>query len=101
MNDTENNHICRKCNRSVKNTKDYDLFEGMHWICFHFEYEHSEEYDVDEPCLDLSCPWNQIEYLKEALRDNGLDAKKELEKVILKHIENHTFTRSNNGAHGG
>lgn len=52
-------YICRKCRNPVKNKEQYDLFEGMHWLCFHFEFEHGE-YDGDEPCDDPSCPWNVI-----------------------------------------
>lgn len=52
-------YICRRCGNEVKNKTDYELFEQMHWLCFHFEYEHGD-YDVDEPCDDPSCPWNRI-----------------------------------------
>ena len=51
--------ICKKCGEPVKNILDYEIFEGMHWICFHFEFEHGE-YDRDEPCDDVACPWNRI-----------------------------------------
>lgn len=52
--------ICVRCNRPVcVYEKDYLLFEKMHWICFHFEFEHGD-YDPDEPCQDPSCPWNRI-----------------------------------------
>jgi hypothetical protein len=43
----------------VKNKEQYELFENMHWLCFHLEFEHGL-YDVDEPCDDPSCPWNRI-----------------------------------------
>jgi phage anti-repressor protein len=50
--------ICKKCGLPVKKYyNEYDVFEGMHWICFHFEFEHGS-YDLDEPCDDPSCPWN-------------------------------------------
>jgi len=52
--------ICKRCNQPVKVfSGDYDVFEGMHWICFHYEFEHGD-YDPDEPCDDPSCPWNRI-----------------------------------------
>lgn len=48
--------ICVRCNQPVKVYKDeYDVFEKMHWICFHYEFEH-DGYDPDEPCSDPSCP---------------------------------------------
>ena len=47
--------ICVRCNRPVVvNRKMYEVFERMHWVCFHFEFEH--EGDPDAPCRDPSCP---------------------------------------------
>lgn len=52
--------ICRFCGKPVTVNEDYyDVFEGMHWLCFHLNFEHGE-YDYDEPCDDPSCPWNKI-----------------------------------------
>lgn len=52
--------ICRRCNRPVTVNADYyDIFEQMHWLCFHLEFEHGN-HDQDEPCEDPSCPWNII-----------------------------------------
>jgi hypothetical protein len=51
---------CRFCGQPVKINEDYyDVFEGMHWLCFHLAFEHGN-YDPDEPCDDPSCPWNRI-----------------------------------------
>ncbi|MBX9158517.1 hypothetical protein ACTFR8_23255 [Bacillus cereus group sp. MYBK15-3] len=51
---------CKRCGKPVvKGKKDYSLFEGMHWVCFHFEFEHGE-FDPDEPCNDPGCVWNRI-----------------------------------------
>jgi hypothetical protein len=52
--------ICVRCKEPVKVYKDqYDVFEKMHWLCFHLEFEHGS-YDPDEACDDPSCPWNRI-----------------------------------------
>jgi hypothetical protein len=52
--------ICVRCNQPVKVAKDqYEVFERMHWLCFHLEFEHGD-YDPDEPCEDPSCPWNRL-----------------------------------------
>jgi hypothetical protein len=52
--------ICVRFNKPVKVSKDqYEVFERMHWLCFHLEFEHGD-YDPDEPCDDVSCPWNRI-----------------------------------------
>jgi hypothetical protein len=46
--------ICKRCNTAVDKNKDqYELFEGMHWVCFHLEFEHIGDPDV--PCEDPSC----------------------------------------------
>lgn len=48
--------ICLRCGRPVETNADqYDVFERMHWVCFHYEYEHGE-IDPDQPCADPSCP---------------------------------------------
>jgi hypothetical protein len=52
--------ICKFCGQPVRvNEEYYDVFEGMHWLCFHLSFEHGD-YDPDEPCDDPSCPWNRI-----------------------------------------
>ena len=57
--------ICTRCGLPVKKNKDsYELFEKMHWLCFHLEFEHGE-YDPDEGCDDPSCPWNRITHRSE------------------------------------
>ncbi|MEH7108215.1 hypothetical protein [Bacillus sp. JJ1764] len=58
MNKTEY-PICVRCNEPVVvNKENYELFEKMHWLCFHLEFEHTG-FDPDEPCEDPSCPWNR------------------------------------------
>jgi hypothetical protein len=64
-------YICRRCGKPVKNEKDYEVFEKMHWICFHLEFEHGD-YDPDEPCRDPGCPWNRINNLKDILKNNNI-----------------------------
>lgn len=50
--------LCERCGEPVRRFKDeYDIFERMHWVCFHYTYEHGD-YDIDEPCDDPSCPCN-------------------------------------------
>ncbi|MEQ8191528.1 MAG: hypothetical protein ABRQ39_26415 [Candidatus Eremiobacterota bacterium] len=63
--------ICKRCNRPVsKGSEYYDIYEQMHWICFHLEYEHGE-YDPDEPCSDPSCPWkHKMNFDREKIRKN-------------------------------
>lgn len=47
---------CRRCRRPVQLSVDqFDVFEHMHDVCFHDEFEH-DPYDVDEECAAGGCP---------------------------------------------
>lgn len=49
-------HPCRRCHRRVAvSAAEYDVFEQMHYVCFHYEFEHGE-FDVDEECDAGGCP---------------------------------------------
>lgn len=78
--DVEN---CRRCAKPVVVNRDrYSVFEGMHWLCFHLEFEHAS--DPDEPCADPSCPWWQIEVYKSAIESLGGNAESALVEAISK-----------------
>lgn len=78
--------LCHRCQRPVaKFSDDYELFEGMHWLCFHLEFEHDAH--LDEPCGDPSCPWWHIEVYKEALRQLNQDPDKILGDAITAMTE--------------
>jgi hypothetical protein len=48
--------ICRRCNRPVEVSKEqYSVFAGMHYVCFHYEFEH-DPIDPDEECAAGGCP---------------------------------------------
>lgn len=48
--------MCRRCNRVVALEADrFHVFEKMHYVCFHYEFEH-DPYDVDEECGAGGCP---------------------------------------------
>ena len=48
--------LCRRCGRPVVlNATKYETFERMHYVCFHFEFEH-DPVDVDEECGAGGCP---------------------------------------------
>ena len=54
--------ICRRCQRPVIAERErYDVFEGMHWVCFHYEFEHGDDLDPDRACRDPSCPSRMID----------------------------------------
>lgn len=47
--------LCVRCGRAVRVNRDsYEIFERMHYVCFHYEFEHSG--DPDEPCDAGGCP---------------------------------------------
>ena len=50
--------VCRRCGRPVRVSRDrYEVFEGMHYVCFHYEFEHDlNGADPDESCGDPDCP---------------------------------------------
>ena len=69
----------------VVNRDQYELFEKMHWLCFHLEYEHDA--DPDEACGDIaSCPWHTINTLKHELTRLGHDPDN-----VLKHALEQRF----------
>ena len=73
--------ICKKCGKLVhKPPAEYELLEGMHWLCYHFEYEHSG--DPDTYCNDPSCPLWHIEVYKEALRKAGFSPERLIEEAL-------------------
>jgi hypothetical protein len=46
---------CQRCRRPVVvNAEHYEVFERMHWSCFHYDFEHDG--DPDAACEDPSCP---------------------------------------------
>jgi hypothetical protein len=65
---------CRACGRPViRNRQNYDLFEGMHWLCFHLDYEHTG--DTDTPCSDPSCPLWHLELYEAKLSKMGVNPR--------------------------
>lgn len=55
--DLSEKRICLRCGFPVvKSADDYETFERMHWICFHYEFEHGHDRDPDVPCTDPGCP---------------------------------------------
>lgn len=47
--------ICRRCDRKVESEHYSNIFEHMHYVCFHYEFEHGDV-DVDEECQAGGCP---------------------------------------------
>ncbi len=76
---------CRKCGKEISKFKQNaeQIYEGMHRLCFHFEYEHEGE--PDESCADdSSCPNFKIKVYEKKLKEAGVDLQKVLEEEIKK-----------------
>lgn len=85
---TEDRKLCSRCGEPVVvRVDDYDLFEKMHWLCFHLEFEHHS--DPDEPCQDPSCPLWHVQVYRTALSDLGHDP----EAILAQALENR-YSRS-------
>ncbi|MDX6242237.1 MAG: hypothetical protein QOG10_7186 [Kribbellaceae bacterium] len=47
---------CQRCRRPVRaSAATYEVFERMHYVCFHYEFEHDPA-DPDEVCSAGGCP---------------------------------------------
>ena len=72
MSATDIYNKCKLCGGDViKNSDSYDVFEQMHWLCFHIMFEHDG--DVDVVCSDPWCPWFLIQTYEEKLKSLGHD----------------------------
>ncbi|NIJ11036.1 hypothetical protein FHU38_001380 [Saccharomonospora amisosensis] len=61
--------VCRRCGRpAVRGRANYAMFEGMHFVCFHYEFEHRDT-DPDDSCGVAGCPCAPAERGKEKLLD--------------------------------
>jgi hypothetical protein len=60
VSDPGENYVCRRCGRPVRTSRDYfEVFEGMHYVCFHYEFEHDmadPQTDPDDDCGVSGCP---------------------------------------------
>lgn len=61
---------CKSCGYQVEK-QDAEVFEGMHWLCFHFAFEHNA--NPDEPCRSRNCPSWHLQILKAHIQEQGDD----------------------------
>lgn len=73
---------CARCGRPI--VVDPELsrgaLEGMHWLCFHLEFEHDG--DADLRCADMGCPHWIREVYEAKLRELGADPGEVLDAAI-------------------
>jgi hypothetical protein len=57
-----------------------DHLGGMHWLCFHLEFEHPG--DPDGPCASPTCHVVRAQLYAQALRDVGVDPHEVVRRAI-------------------
>ena len=77
---------CARCRRPIvaDPAASRDLLEGMHWLCFHLEFEHDG--DPDLPCSDTGCPQWRLEVYAAKLRELGADPREVLDDRIAERL---------------
>jgi hypothetical protein len=78
---------CRRCGLRIEfNAETADVFEGMHWLCFHLEFEHDADPDVR--CSDFAgCPWWTIAHLEQKVKELGLDPVEVRLEGVRRHAD--------------
>lgn len=79
--DEERTPACRLCGKPVSVNRDrYDVFERMHWLCFHIVFEHRA--DPDEPCMDPDCPWWHLQVFRRKLEGLKYDPQEIINEAM-------------------
>ncbi len=75
---------CPRCGRPVEVNRDLaaDHFRGMHWLCFHLEFEHPG--DPDAPCASPTCHVARPQIYAQALRDAGVDPHAVMRQAVAR-----------------
>ena len=71
MREEDTSLICVRCGRPVERNRDtYEVFERMHWACFHYEFEHeiAGSEDPDIACANPCCPRARVRFRSAASR---------------------------------
>lgn len=64
--------ICRRCRGAVvANAESFEIFEQRHYTCFHYEFEHEGDPDVE--CAAGGCPAAGIPVAARYARTGGID----------------------------
>ena len=85
--------VCRRCHLPVEASADnYGVFEQMHYVCFHFEFEHQGDPDIE--CAAGGCPAAGIRVPARYLRTEGVDLVAAGDTVIpaILALEDNGFT---------
>jgi hypothetical protein len=72
---------CVRCRKPVEaSAADYDVFEHMHYVCFHYEFEHRGDPDV--ACRAGGCPADGISLPSRLARTEGVDLVQAANTVV-------------------
>lgn len=64
--------VCRRCGLPVEaGAAHYEVFEKMHYVCFHYEFEHRGDPDVE--CQAGGCPASGADLPPARIRISGVD----------------------------
>lgn len=64
--------VCRRCGKPVvASAAHHDVFEQMHYVCFHYQFEHDGDPDVE--CLSGGCPSSGPSVSSRLFRIEGVD----------------------------
>ena len=75
--------FCKGCGGELERPlEQYDVFEGMHWFCFHYSFEHLPN-NPEVPCESRHCPTWHLEILRNEIISMGKDPDEIIEKAIL------------------
>lgn len=91
--ETAGHPVCRRCNLPVEASADsYDVFEQMHYVCFHFEFEHRSDPDIE--CAAGGCPAAGIRVASRSVRTGGVDLVAAADTVVpsILALESNGFT---------
>ena len=65
------NLTCVRCGQEVRVNRDsYEIFERMHYVCFHYVFEHGA-FDPDEECNAGGCPSFRLDAAPRQLRNTA------------------------------
>lgn len=77
---------CRRCRRPVvASAADYEIFEQMHYVCFHYEFEHEGDPDVE--CGAGGCPARGITLPSPMSRIEGVDIAHSADDKVLSEFD--------------
>lgn len=64
--------VCTRCGLAVEASRgQYEVFERMHYTCFHYEFEHDGDPDVE--CAAGGCPAAGLSLMSLPFRVEGVD----------------------------